>query len=348
MISFFEASLRSLSVHRVGNKLQDEYYVLSEEQTQLNADHSSLLMHYFLTPFQKVNEVYNLHHASDLSLNQIYKYSKLAFMSWEPDFHWITQRITEYLYEVSNHPKIKAGELYVAFFENVQIEGQLLPAVGIFKSELKETYLTVSPKEEGFELNFEPNAINIDSLDKGCLVFNTGMDTGFKVVCIDQNKKDASYWKDEFLGLQVVNNEFHQTFNMLSICKAFITDKLDEDFDISQAEKADILNKSVKYFKEKESFDMEEFSQEVLNNEDAISSFKNYKSIYDEEFDLQTPDSFDISSAAVKKKASSFKPVIKLDRNFEIHIHGSKELIERGFDGDKSMNFYKVYFKEEA
>lgn len=32
---------------------------------------------------------------------------------------------------------------------------------------------------------------------------------------------------------------------------------------------------------------------------------------------------------------------------FHIYIHGNKNLIEKGFDEEKSMNFYKVYFKEE-
>jgi hypothetical protein len=31
MITFFEASVDLLSVHRVGNKVQDEFYVLSEQ-----------------------------------------------------------------------------------------------------------------------------------------------------------------------------------------------------------------------------------------------------------------------------------------------------------------------------
>jgi len=103
----------------------------------------------------------------------------------------------------------------------------------------------------------------------------------------------------------------------------------------------------MKYFKEKESFEIDEFSNEVIGNPKAIESFKTFKQNYEKEFDTEIADSFDISSPAVKKQAKVFKSVLKLDKNFHIYIHGNKELIEKGFDDDKSMNYYKVYFKEE-
>lgn len=41
------------------------------------------------------------------------------------------------------HPKINGGELYIAYFKDCVIDGQLTDGVGIFKSETKETYLRV-------------------------------------------------------------------------------------------------------------------------------------------------------------------------------------------------------------
>ncbi|HEY1006829.1 MAG TPA: nucleoid-associated protein, partial [Sphingobacteriaceae bacterium] len=114
-----------------------------------------------------------------------------------------------------------------------------------------------------------------------------------------------------------------------------------------KADKIDLLNKSMDYFKKKESFNMEEFAGEVIGNPQAIESFRNFKQQYEQEFDSEIPDSFEISSPAVKKQAKVLKSVLKLDRNFHIYIHGDKQLIEKGFDEEKGMNFYKVYFKEE-
>src|SRR5690606_29619359 len=97
----------------------------------------------------------------------------------------------------------------------------------------------------------------------------------------------------------------------------------------------------------KETFDLEEFSNEVIGNPEGIASFKNFKENYEREFETTIANQFDISEAAVKKQARVYKSVLKLDKNFHIYIHGNKELIEKGFDEGRAMNYYKVYFKEE-
>jgi hypothetical protein len=350
MISFFEASLAELSIHRIGNKSQDEFYVLSEQSIALKDSLlSNLLKQYFLSPFEKTNEIYHFFHPNtDLNLNEVYHFAAEIFENGEK-FHNNSKELAKDLYDVSGHPKIKAGELYIGFFENVQIEGELHDAIGIFKSETKETYLKVYPENDGFGMSYEEGAININKLDKGCLIFNTDKEQGYRVAVIDQTNRSAEavYWKDEFLKLKIRNDAFNQTNNVLGVYKNFVTEQLDHDFEISKADKIDLLNKSMKYFKEKESFDLDEFSNEVIGNEEGIASFKNYKKNYEEELDAPIPDSFDISGAAVKKQAKVYKSIIKLDKNFHIYIHGNKELIERGFDDDRSMNYYKVYFKEE-
>ena len=349
MVSFLEASLAQLSVHRVGNKVQDEFYVLSDSSLVIdNEVLSNLLNKYFLSPFEKINEVYRFTHSSDdLALNELYHFANLMFKDRE-NFHEVSKQITKHLFDISNHPKIKSGELYIAYFNDLQIEGELHDAVGIFKSESKEAFLKVSPDEGGFSLDYEAEGINIQKLDKGCLIFNTDKEEGYKVVLIDQtNRTDAAYWKDDFLKLKIRNDDFNKTNNTLSVYKNFVNTKLDEGFEISKADKIDLLNKSIKYFKEKETFDMNEFGEEVIGNDKAIESFKAYSQNYADEFDAEMGDSFNISTAAVKKQARVFKSILKLDKNFHIYIHGNKELIEKGFDDDKKMNYYKVYFKEE-
>ena len=350
MIFSFEASLAQLAVHRVGNKLQDELYILSDSTLQISDELlSKLLMQYFLSPFEKVNEIYRFHHPNeDLNLNEVYHFASLIFD--EPgSFLLNSQQLAKFLYDNTSHPKIKSGELYVAYFNNLQIEGEVLDAIGIFKSETKETFLKVYPDQRGFGLSYEQDAINIQKLDKGCLIFNTEKEEGYKLAVIDQTNRstEAQYWKDEFLKLKVRNDNYNQTQNTLSVYKNFVTQKLDEQFEISKTDKIDLLNRSMKYFKEKETFDMEEFSNEVIGNEQGIESFKNFKKSYEAEFDTPIADSFEISGAAVKKQARVFKSVLKLDKNFHIYIHGNKELIEKGFDDDKAMNYYKVYFREE-
>jgi hypothetical protein len=350
MVSYFEASLDTVSVHHVGNPSINEFYALSDKPLELKDEViPTLLMNYFLKSFEKANEVYHLVHSSgDLNLNEVYHFATQVFEDKEK-FHEASENIAKHLYKVSNHPNIKPGELYVAYFKQVQIEGDLLDVIGIFKSENKETYLKVYPQGGGFSVDYEENAININKLDKGVLIFNIEKENGYKVV-IDKasnGSEAAVYWKDEFLQLKIRNDSFNQTSNTLGIYKNFVTQKLDDEFEMSKADKIDLLNKSMKYFKEKETFDMDEFGEEVIGNPKAIESFKTYKSQYEQEFETPIADTFEISGNAVKKQQRVYKSVLKLDKNFHIYIHGDKELIEKGFDDGKHMSFYKVYFKEE-
>ncbi|RZJ91881.1 MAG: nucleoid-associated protein [Chryseobacterium sp.] len=349
MISFFEASMKQLSVHHTGNKLLEEYYKLSDAPLVIEDElMNNLLMQFFLKPFEKSNEVFRFFHPNNnLSLNDVYSF--VTDMFNEPDGHHEgSELLAKHLYDVANHPKIKSGELYVAYFEKVQIEGEQLDAIGIFKSETKETYLDVYPKNDGFGMSYKQDAISLNKLDKGCLIFNTEKDEGYKVVVFDQEKTaQAVYWKDEFLKLIVLNDNYTKTANLMGVFKNFVTEKLDDEYEMSKSDKIDLLNRSVKYFKEKESFDQNEFANEVIGNADAIETFSDYKSNYEEEYEVKIGENFEISDPAVKSKVRSFKNEIKLDKNFKVSITGSKDLIVRGYDEEKSMNFYKLYFREE-
>ena len=351
MLSYYEASLVQLSVHRVGNKLQNEYYVLSERPVALRDEMlPKLLMQYFLSPFEKVNEVYRFTHPNgELALNELYHFSR-AFFEGSEDFHAISKQISKHLYEASGHPKIKPGEVYVAHFRQVQLEGELQEAIGIFKSETKETYLKVFPEQDAFRIDYEEEAINIHKLDKGCLIVNTEGSEGYKVLAVDQTNRqqEAIYWKDDFLRVKLRNDHFHQTSNFLDVYKHFVNEKLDDVFELEKADKIDLLNRSMEYFRKNDTFEQEEFEEEVLGNPQAAGLFRNYKEAFETEHDSPFGEQFRISEQAVKKKAATYKSVLKLDKNFHVYVHGKREYIEKGFDEERGMNYYKLYFEQES
>lgn len=350
MLYYTDTSFEKLSIHRVGNKLQDEFYVLSEQPVEIHDEVlPSLLMHYFLTPFSKVDEVYRFFHPNEsLELNETYHFAH-AFFDGKLDFHEMSAQVCKHLYESSNHPKIKAGEVYVVHLKSVQLEGQEHEAIGIFKSENKETYLKVYPEQGKFNLDYEQEAININKLDKGCLILNSEAQEGYKVLVVDQTNRqqEAVYWKDDFLQLRLRNDEFTQTGNFLKVYKGFVNEKLDTAFEMERADKFDLLNRSMAYFKEKEAFVKEEFEEEVLGNPQAIGMFNDYRQQFEADTDLDFGERFDISQKAVKKVQSAYKSVLKLDKNFHIYVHGKREYIEKGFDDEKGLHYYKVYFEHE-
>ncbi len=349
MVSFFDAAIAQLSIHKVGNKQADEPITLSEQPLPLADEQlQQLLMQYFVQPFEKTNEIYRLAHATnDLQLNEVFHFASMIFENPEK-FHDCSQQLAKQLYELAGHPRIKSGELYVCYFKQLQLEGEQPDAIGIFKSESKEPFLKVLQEGKTFHLSYEDQAINIKKLDKGCLIFNTEKEAGYKCAVIDQtNRTDTVYWVDEFLQLKARNDDYSQTHNVLSAYKQFVTKKMDEDFDITKADKIDLLNRSIRYFKENEQFDLDEFSDLVIDNPKGAALFKAYKQEYEQEMDTPIEDSFSISNNAVKKQARVFKSVLKLDKNFHIYIHGNRELIEQGTEPD-GRKYYKIYFKEES
>jgi len=350
MFYYTDAIIEQLAIHRVGNKLQDEFYVLSEKPVDVSDGVlSQLLMHYFLSPFTKLDEVYRLSHPSNTrSLNEVFHFSH-AFFSGELKFLELSQQLSKHLFEVSNHPNIKGGELYIVHLRDVQLEGEVHEAIGIFKSENKEAYLKISPVQGAFGLDYEQEAININKLDKGCLIINSESDEGYKVLVIDQTNRqqEAVYWKDDFLGVRVRNDAFNQTGNFLKVYKKFVNEELDGTFELERADKIDLLNRSMDYFKNKETFQQDEFAEEVLGNPQAAGLFNSYRQQFEEEFESPFGDQFAISGQAVKKAQATYKSVLKLDKNFHIYVHGKRELIEKGYDEEKGMNYYILYFTEE-
>src|SRR5690606_29041130 len=268
------------------NKLQDEFYALSEHPISLNDELlTQLLMHYFMSPLAKTTEVYRLFHPNGtLDLNEMYHFSR-TFFDGELAFHELSVQVCKHLFESSNHPNIKGGEVYVVHMRDVQIEGELHEAIGIFKSENKETYLKVSPVQGAFNVGYEQEAININKLDKGCLIINTERDEGFKVLVIDQTNRqqEAVYWKDDFLGVRVRHDAFQQTGNFLKVYKQFVNEGLDDTFELERADKIDLLNRSMDYFRDKETFRQDEFEEQVLGNPQAATLFNTYRQQFEEE-----------------------------------------------------------------
>lgn len=344
--SFSEAIIDQFFVHRVGNKFAEEDYFISKKSVNTNEELRNLLSHYFLSSF-KSEELYHFKHDIELPLNEVYSCVKKIFDNAETLYDQ-SVHLAKHLYNQSVHPKIKNGEFYVVYFKDCVLNGDYMDGIGLFKSENKDVFLQVEQRIEGFEIETK-NGVNINKLDKGCVVFNNNEESGYVLAVIDNTNKgnEAQYWKDNFLEILQINNEFQQTNQFLGIAKQFVTKQLGEDFEVSKADQIDLLNRSVNYFKKHDTFEKEEFETEVFANDNVIESFRKFDEHYRKEHEVELSDSFEISAQAVKKQARIFKSILKLDKNFHIYIHGNRELIEQGTD-ENGRKFYKIYYETEA
>src|SRR5690554_3594226 len=147
MINLYSTHIASLSIHRVGNKSRNEGLFISREPYKLDDELLPLIKEFFLKPFREKEENYfRFHHEADLEFHELYNFSTAIFNNRDT-LHEVSKKITTHLYNQSEHPHIKNGEVYVAYLENVQLDNEKMDAIGIFKSELKQDFLQFRSEE---------------------------------------------------------------------------------------------------------------------------------------------------------------------------------------------------------
>jgi hypothetical protein len=339
------ASLKSVMVHRVGSKSNLEPLGISKRPLQLSKELLDILQESFLLKFRSNPEQYAFAHTTSLDYNEVYSFCKKLFADAE-QLENISAEMARHLYEASTHPKVKGGELYVAYFEGLPLESRMYKAVGLFKTENKSTFFDVEQQAGEFALRMQEGT-ELTRIDKGCLILNIDEDAGYQVTIFDNQSRgeEAQYWKEKFLGVIPQKNEYHHTNHFLTLTKQFITQQLDTEVD--KTEQVKLLNRSIDYFKGNEAFDIEEFQNEVFESTEIIGAFREFGSRYTQANDFDIASSFDISVDAVKKQSKIFKSVLKLDKNFHIYIHGRTDLMEKGVDTD-GRKFYKIYYQDES
>jgi hypothetical protein len=345
MVNFTEAELSKIIVHKIGNRNEEEGIVFSEELLKLQGGIiKELLLKFFLSPFTSEN-FFKFFHESDINLNEVFSFSTNIF-SDSKTFVEQSQNLARHLYEKSDHPKIRTGEFYTVEIQNCIIDDEPVNAIGLFKTENKDTYLKVQEKDKNFEIDYE-KGININKLDKGCLIFNTEKDGGYLISMVDNVNKsnEAQYWKDNFLKIKPREDNYYFTKNYLEMCKTFAEKGIQG---IEKNDQVALKNDTYNFFKEKEEFRQEEFEKEVITTPEVIEMFREYKQIYQDQNDISFSDGFEVSENAVNGAKRIYRSIIKLDKNFHIYVHGDQQKIEKGFDDEKNMKYYTLYFEKES
>lgn len=346
---FTEAQLERLAVHYVGNKQNGGALLLSREEQTPKNDLREQLREALLQKFTNCHERYAFYHTSSLEFNEVYNYIQSLFAGPETGFYQQSVNIARHLFETALHPKIKPGELYIARFSSILDDDQELEAIGLFKAETRSLFADLIAGDDDLDLQLR-EGVELARMDKGCLILNRSGDNGFDLLIYDSNGRgeETQYWKDKFLSVIIRQNEYLRTQEFLTLTKNYVTTKMADEFEVSKTEQIDILNRSMDYFKTHGNFQREEFETEVLHHEELIESFRKFDDQHRRDNDLDHVGEFGISPQAVKKQARVFKSVIKLDRNFHIYVHGSRDLIEKGYDDALQKHYYKIYFDQET
>lgn len=350
MIKRTRTEINKCIIHKVANKYNSGQNSLSESLVRFDEESYELLMPFLLKPFGSVTQSYRFSHHADVRLNELNKYTSDIF---EDDSNEVfiehSKNIVNHLYEQSNSANIKTGDVIVAYFEGIEYKDVLTEAVGVFKIESKVDFFQTYLDDDSFDVVVQ-KGISTKRLDKGCLILNSTDAEGTVVLSVDNNNYDAQYWIKNFLSVKYADDRNLHTQNYLEMCKEFSEEVIKPEY--GKQEQSAFLANTVDYFKEHESVDYHSFKDEIFEEDKHKDLFEDYKQHFEKLNDVLIRNNFEVSDAVLKKEKSKFKTEIKLDTNIQIKIDvdapdAPSEYLERGYDEDKKMKFYKVYYNAE-
>jgi hypothetical protein len=349
MINLYNTHIASLSIHRVGNKSRNEGILLSASPYEMDDELTPLLKEFFLKPFRDKEENYfNFQNETDLEFHELFNLVSEAFAN--PDtIHEQSKKITQYLFDQSMHPHIKSGEVYIAYMENLQLDNEKVNAIGIFKSELKQDFLQFSEGESQLDAVLQ-EGVNLNRLDKGAIIFDVKKEDGYKILSVDSNRYDARYWLESFLGVEAMADDNFYTKKYLKFCQDFAKDVVLPAEDKRQ--EVLFMNRAVNHFAKNDNFEESSFMNEVLDNPDLIPEFRHYKSEQAPKYKIEDITTFPIANTAVTAARKKIKNIINLDTHIQIKLdfinpESAEKFVEKGWDEEKQMYYYLVYFNKE-
>ena len=348
MIKRNKASITKFIIHKVGNKFNTSKNSFSENEIVFDEASYELMLPFLLKPFTSIAESFRFKHHSDISLNEINNYTSQIFND-ESSFIDYSIHIVTHLFEQSNSAQIKTGDVIIALIEDVIYNDIITNAIGIFKIENKTNFFQTFKENNSYDVMVQ-KGINTKKVDKGCLILNTADTEGRIILSVDNNNYDAQYWTNHFLSIKYPDDSNQHTKNYLEMCRDFSKEILKPSF--GGQEQTSFLTNTVDYFKENEVVNIERFKEDVIDDDKLIDLFEEYKKTYEAEQNVLIRNQFDVSEIVVKKQKQKIKTEIKLDTNIQIKLDidapdASVEYLEKGYDEDKKMHYYKVFFNEE-
>ena len=349
MIKRTRATISKFIIHKVGNKFNSATNIFSESAITFDEESYELMKPFLLKPFGNVTESFRFNHHANIELNEINNYSAQVFND-EDSFIEVSRHIVNHLYEQSNSAQIKTGDVIIALFEDVEYKEVVTQALGIFKIENKIDFFQTHMENNSLDV-YVQKGISTKRLDKGCLIVNTSDAEGRVVLSVDTNNYDAQYWIKNFLNIKFADDNNQHTKNYIEMCKDFSEEIIKEDFGIQ--EKNSFLARTVDFFKTNEQVNINDFKEGIFEEDEAQKTkFDEYKKQFETLNDVLIRNQFAVSEVVLKKQKQKIKTEIKLDTNIIIKLDidapdASNEYLEKGYDEEKKMKFYKVYFNEE-
>ncbi len=200
-----ESVVEDVILHQVGNRLREEPLILANQCFDITESIANLILGGYLRGIVSDKNQYMLTHESDMALNDVAHHVS-AFFSRKISFIELSRNLATHLYASAHHPNIASGDLFVILFDKLKLDGKYKPAIGVYKAESKQQYISTRADGENRQLEVS-SGINPDLIDKGVLIVE-----GSEIVyAIDRLSSRTKYWIEDFLKAKQVPNESTKT-----------------------------------------------------------------------------------------------------------------------------------------
>jgi len=224
-------------------------------------------------------------------------------------------------------------------WNNFSIDGLEGPAVGFFFSRNNENYLSLNSGEPVLL-----RGLPMKKPEFACLLMQEPAGE-IRMFC---QVPQGGFWSESlFPFIRKTDDAFHAR-EFFKMCKSFSEDVLVKEQHKPREEQVEFLSDSLSFAEQNKSVNFKDFKQDVLKEPAIIDAFDQYQEEYAGRKQWSPPDQFAVSEQSQNQAKKFVKSIIKLDKNFHIYVHGNKERIEKGFDSDKRLHFYTLWFEAET
>lgn len=291
------------------------YYFLShfssDSEGQLDVNHARFsLLQQHLSDFFQSGELTGLHRSLIGSLSE--------YFQADDSMHWFS-----------------------VVWDQFSLEDYHGKAIGFYLSRQKQHFFST-----GTQAMAVLQGMPLNKPEFACLIV-PGQQEDFKLFLSESGSQPGNWSKLLFPFFQHRDDAFHAT-QFFKMCKSFSEDVLAREYQQPREKQVEFLADSVAYASEKKVLDVAAFKQEVIRDPAVVDAFEDYQTRYGEQKAWNPPDQFAVSENVQKQAGRFVRSIIKLDKNFHIYVHGNKDRIERGYDQDRRMHYYTLFFEAES
>lgn len=217
-------------------------------------------------------------------------------------------------------------------------------ALGFFFTSERKSFLNLNDTE-----SLTMRGIPLQKPDYAAL-FLEGEEGKFRLFVVEPGGQTAlrTAWTQGLFPFQPMYQDAFHAKQFFKLCKSFSEDVLVKEKQNSREDQVAFLSDSLDYASKKSEISMENFKADVLKEPAIVDAFETYQEKYSGTKGWNPPDRFAMTEESHSQAKKSVKSIIKLDKNFHIYVHGNKERIEKGFDENRRLNFYTLWFDAEA